>query len=269
MFIFAFGNNDMVQPLSQNQLKTFRSLRVKKYRHHYGQFLIEGVRMCEEAIYASRVPLVACIVDASLTPNGRLQALLDTVREKNIPCYSLDRHTFPTLCETRHPQGIVCVVEKPHYSFHNVVQGAQHGILALDGIQDPGNLGTIIRTAHWFGIDALLLSPSTVDCYNAKVVRSTMGGIFHVPVFSDLELTETVKMCKSNGFTVQAAVAAGGSFPLEKKGRTLVMIGSEAEGIREPLLSMADEYIHIPRQGGGESLNVAIASGILMYEMTK
>ena len=257
----------MARPLSQSQLKFYRGLLTKKYRQQYGQFLVEGLRLCEEALAVGHVRV--CIVDNSLIPRGRMKKLLAAVEEHHIPFFSLAHSSFLTLCETQSPQGVILVADKPQYFLSDIVQRKSARILALDAIKDPGNLGTIIRTASWFGIDALMLSKSSVDCFNSKVVRSSMGGLFHLPIFPDLDLAAVLDSCKTHGFFIQAAVVSGGVFPPSKHRKACMLMGTEAKGIQKTLLSLADEHISIPRRGSGDSLNVAMASGILMYEMSK
>lgn len=139
-------------------------------------------------------------------------------------------------------------------------------VLALDGVADPGNLGTILRTADWFGAAGVVLSPGCVDPFNEKVVRSTVGSLFHLPVVSDIHLPDALREARSAGFAVVVADVKG-AIALDDwrpPARSLLVLGSESQGVSTAVAELADVAVSIPRHGQAESLNVAVAAGILL-----
>ena len=138
-------------------------------------------------------------------------------------------------------------------------------VVALDRVSDPGNVGTIIRTCDWFGADAVVLDRDTVEFTNPKLTRSTMGSMFHLPVYSDVDLPDIIAKAKKKGFTVYATtLAESKSIPTKFAGKSIIILGSEAHGVRPELLRQADELLSIPKFGKAESLNVAISCGVIL-----
>lgn len=185
--------------------------------------------------------------------------------------------SFNKLIDTESSQGIVGVVKHPETK-----PSAKEPdiILALDRISDPGNLGTIIRTAYWFNIPQILLSKGSADPYNPKVIRSTQGGLFHTTITEDAELAEELKKLQSKGysvymFTLDAEKSLSQIFQseksdkFEKSDKSVLVFGSESQGISKELLDMDFERVKIEGYSGSESLNVAIAAGIALYEFRK
>lgn len=177
----------------------------------------------------------------------------------------VERTVFKQISDTVHPQGILAVVQKPCWREEEVLAQKGGRVLLLDGIRDPGNLGTMIRTAEAAGVKAVYMSPDCVDLFNPKVIRSTMGSIFRVPVFS-AELTAVIRRLTEKGTCVYAtSLAAQKSFrdvDLQSAG---IIIGSEANGISDEVLRIVPEHIKIPMAGQVESLNAAVSAAILMF----
>lgn len=177
----------------------------------------------------------------------------------------VERTVFKQISDTVHPQGILAVVQKPCWREEEVLAQKEGKVLLLDGIRDPGNLGTMIRTAEAAGVKAVYMSPDCVDLFNPKVIRSTMGSIFRVPVFS-AELTAVIRRLTEKGTCVYAtSLAAQKSFrdvDLQSAG---IIIGSEANGISDEVLRIVPEHIKIPMAGQVESLNAAVSAAILMF----
>jgi TrmH family RNA methyltransferase len=175
------------------------------------------------------------------------------------------------LSDTVSPQGIISVVKIKKFSLAEVWSKGLSIVLALDQIRDPGNVGTLIRTADAFGIDGVILSTDTVELHNPKVVRSTMGSIFHLPIFDELDLEKTIPKLKKRHLKIYGTdTREGKDFDqLNYSPRACLLIGSEAKGLSKRLSHLSDEIIRIPTAGNAESLNASVAGGILLYEMTK
>ena len=139
-------------------------------------------------------------------------------------------------------------------------------LVAVEALSDPGNLGTIIRTADWFGATALLVGDGSVDCFNSKVVRATMGSLFHLPIFTNLNLTELLPELHRHHFTSYAAVLDGQPLPANPgAGRRILVFGSESHGLSSALIQQCNFPVRVPGRGAAESLNVSVAAGVLLY----
>jgi TrmH family RNA methyltransferase len=262
--------------LSKARLKELGKLKTKKERAAQGKFLIEGLRLCEEAA-ASSWTIESALFARSFGEKAREKALLQGLHSLGVELILVKSQDLARLSDTVTAQGIVCVVKTKQRSFDDLWTKDRLGalknrvILALDGISDPGNVGTLIRTADAFGAAAVLLSSDTVELYNPKVIRSTMGSLFHLPVFDETDLEKTIPQMKRMGFRILGThVTQGKSADQVRPSRkTCLSIGSEAEGLSRRLIELSDEVIHIPSPGKAESLNVAVAGGILLYEITR
>jgi RNA methyltransferase, TrmH family len=253
--------------VSKNKLQALCSLQHKKYRDQTGHYLIEGLRLCEEAVAASAAIKEILISEEPVT--GRLHQLVQQANLRRIPVHSLPAQMLAKLCDTQTPQGIVAHVAQSKPSLPHWPELQEPLVLAIDHFQDPGNLGTVLRTADWFGVKTVLLGRNSVELYNPKVVRSTMGSIFRLTCHLDLDIAVTLCQLRSAGFSILAAVAKDGAPLAKRSGKTVLLIGSEAEGLSAETLQLADQRFTIPRLGSGESLNAAIAAGITLYELTK
>ncbi|WP_214824615.1 TrmH family RNA methyltransferase [Exiguobacterium algae] len=234
-------------------IKRLKRLMTKKGRQETGQFLVEGEHLVDEAIRAGR--LVQLIMGESYTPK-------ETWRVNDMPVLELSDHVADLLSETEKTQGVFAVVKMAP------VERTMEKVLVLDRIQDPGNLGTMIRTADAAGFDTVLLGKGTVDPYNAKVVRATQGSLFHVNVKS-VDLHEFLPELKEEGFHVYGtALSKATSYEkVDFAKRMALVIGNEAQGVHPEVLALCDTRVHIPVLGEAESLNAAVAAGILMYRI--
>ncbi len=232
--------------LSKNKIKWIRSLRLKKNRDAEEVFLVEGTKMVLE-ILALESADVQCLV----TTNADL--------ENQPNAFLTDAATMKSLSGLTNPSSLLAVVGKPNFQ-----ETTAHWTLVLDGVQDPGNMGTIIRTADWFGISEIVCSINTVDCFNPKVVQSTMGSIFRVQVrYENLE-----EYLHNETRAIFGALLEGEnmhSVALPEQG--ILLMGNEGKGISDTLLERISHPIHIPGNGGAESLNVAVATGILLSRL--
>ncbi|UCB51757.1 MAG: RNA methyltransferase [Candidatus Zixiibacteriota bacterium] len=175
------------------------------------------------------------------------------------------------LSDTVTAQGIVCVARTRSLTLQDLWEKNLRVTVALDGIRDPGNVGTLIRTADAFGVDGVILSDDTVELYNPKVLRSSMGSVFHLPILDEVDLKKAVAQLKRRKFKILGTdIEKGrGIETLNPSGKICLLIGSEAEGLDRRLLELCDRVVHIPTSGQAESLNVAVAGGILLYEIMK
>lgn len=177
-------------------------------------------------------------------------------------------NVFKSVSDTQTPQGILCVIKKPEYELEELLKGEQTHLLILESIQDPGNLGTMVRTGEGAGITGVIMNQTTVDLFNPKTIRSTMGSIYRVPFFITKDLPGTVLSLKEQQVNVYAAHLKGTlsyDEPDYKK-KTAFLIGNEGNGLSDEIADLADTYIKIPMQGQVESLNAAISASLLMYE---
>lgn len=239
--------------LSKSRVKYIQTLYHKKFRDETGTYLIEGPKLVHEFLTQSP----SLVLDIFAT-----REWLDThetLTAQGTPLHPIDESDLERISQLATPNQVVAVVKK---GLIREVDAREGIVLLLDDIQDPGNLGTIIRLADWFGVAGIVCGLSTADCYNSKVVQATMGSILRVPV-QYCNLHEWIK--EKGQLRVYAAVMQGRSIAeVEKPVHAALLIGNESRGISEDLLARAQERISIPRKGGAESLNAAVATGILL-----
>jgi len=249
--------------LSNRRSKEIASLARKKYRERLGQLLIEGVRSVEAAVEAD-APLVELIVSEAAQEDERVQAF---VQAAAVPVHTVSEHDLGKLSDVQTSQGVLAVARIKLLPEDRL--SSCPTILALDGVQDPGNVGTLIRTAAWFGARAVLAGPGTADVFNPKVVRATMGGLWDVPLARTDDLATTLTRLQKAGFSCYGADLEGTSAARwTPRNPSVLVLGSEAHGLSPDVQALLDEHIAIqgaPRREGTESLNVAIAGGILVY----
>jgi TrmH family RNA methyltransferase len=230
-----------------------------------GAFLLDGPHLLQEAMRSGRALIRRVFALPEVIETG---ALLEAFAGTGVELYEVSERVIKRLSSTGTPQGVVAEAEAPQISLE---QMPLEGItMVLDGIQDPGNTGTIVRTAHAFGAGAVVLLPGTCDIYNPKALRATAGSAFHIPVVRT-ERDELVRILKESGIRIAVAVAHDG-IPLgqvELKPPMALVFGSEAHGVSDEILQAADVSISIPIPGGAESLNVAQAAAVCLWEITK
>ena len=252
-----------MEPLSRAKLKLFTSLKVKKYRFRHEMFWVEGKKMFQEA-YHSGWPVVGVVIREDQIAFGK-------ALPKDLKIYSTDASTFQELNSLQHPEGILTIIKFPssHFLQPQNIGLLPHGSgLILDRIQDPGNLGTLIRTADWFGIEHVILSQGCADALNPKTLRSTMGAIFRVNIYLAESLKEIIQQ---NLDRVWLADMEGQSLEKDHPAyNDFVVIGNEANGVSHELRSVPGiRSLTIPGRKGSESLNAAIAGGIIAWELSK
>lgn len=254
----------MITSSSNRQIKNILLLQKKgKARREQGLFVVEGRKMFAEA---PREWLSAVYVSEDFLAQPMAEQLLG-----DVPYEVVSQGVFQSISDTQTPQGILCVVRQPSYEFSELLMGKEPHLLILESIQDPGNLGTMLRTGEGAGITGIIVNQTTADLFQPKTVRATMGSIYRVPYYVSDDLTETVRQLKREGIHVYAAHLKGKmqyDEPDYTTG-TAFMIGNEGAGLSDELSALADDYIRIPMEGKVESLNAAVSSALLMYETNR
>ncbi|MBU3175521.1 RNA methyltransferase [Clostridium estertheticum] len=255
---------EYIQSKDNLLIKDIRKLKEKRYRISSNMFLVEGFRFVEEALDSGFE-----VVHIFISARGEVKFENSSMKNKlqvNTKIYGVSDSLFKNICDTDNPQGIIASVRnKP------VEIKYDNGFYMLaDRIQDPGNMGTIIRTAHAAGALGVILTKGTVDIYNEKTLRATMGSIFKIPIIYDNDLS-IVKKLKNNGFKlVTSSLATDKNFyDIDLKGKIIISVGNEGNGISDEVYEIGDLKIKIPMPGGAESLNAAVASSIMMYEVVR
>ncbi len=249
-------------------LSVARDLQRRRARERTGLFIAEGVR-CIEELLSSQLRVRSVIISPTLRETERgasLDAAVRTAaRDRRFELSEATELELATAADTDAPQGIVAIAERPERSFGNV--GEHEIMLILDGIQDPGNLGTILRTAEAFGVVATVALPGTVDIWNPKVVRSAMGALFSHNAFH-ASVADTLNFLQTQTIPIWATSADGEPVSRASAGSGLaIVVGNEAGGVSADLIVAAARTVAIPIRGV-ESLNVAVATGILLYAIT-
>jgi len=246
------------------QIKHIKKLKEKKYREEYNEFIIEGIKMIEEAMQENVKIKSIIICDDCKTQGAIPNELMYEIAKLN--CIYVAEKVFSTITDVINPQGIMAIVEKP-ISEEKEIDYNETNFLLLDNIQDPGNLGTILRTADSLNIKQIILSKGSADAYNLKVVRSTMGAIFRVKIIEVQNLSKTVKEMKKHKIKVYATdLQTDKSIYDVNYEKSAIVIGNEANGVSTEVLEEASERIKIPMTGKTESLNAAVATSIILYE---
>lgn len=250
----------MPEYLSKNQIAKYRKLTQRKHRDRYRLFIIEGLRAVEQVVSRARVEIDAILV----TRDGEYPE-----RIQNIECFRVEPEIYAELSDTQNPQGIMAVCRMIEPCDLNSLFSIPSGVIvATDGIQDPGNLGTIIRSSTWFKSAAIILGEGTVDYYNPKVVRSTAGAVGVVP-HVNASLNEVLPQFQDHGWDVVLLDASGDAASLKSmkiNEKTVIVVGNEAGGISSGLMSSGYRKIFIDGESGNvESLNASVALSISLF----
>lgn len=247
-------------------VKIIKKLKDKKYRDETGLYIIEGIKMLEEAIEEKARIRKIIICEECLKAGDLEQKVLYEIAKYN--CIYVNSKVFNSLTDVVAPQGIMAVIEKPNKDIK--IKYDQDIILALDGIQDPGNLGTILRTADSVNLKQIIVTKNTADSYNPKVVRSTMGAILRIKIIETDDLAKTLKEAKKNKFKIVAtSLDTNNSIYDIDYNKKVIVIGNEANGVSKEIQELADNKVKIPMLGKTESLNASVATGIMLYEYVR
>ncbi|HEU4965477.1 MAG TPA: RNA methyltransferase [Bacilli bacterium] len=257
---------EQITSLKNNRVKEWASLKQKKFRDRTGQYLAEGVRLVEEALYAN-VPMDAILLSGDLQ-SGKFDRIVTRAAGNGVTVYEVTDPIIEHIADTQTPQGVIAVLKKTEGDVDAFVANKEQPLyLVLDGIQDPGNMGTVIRTADAVGATGILIGKNCVDVYNPKVVRATMGSLFHLPVF-EVELDAFLPRLKEQGVAVVGTSVDADETVYEANftGSVAMVIGSEAHGLSEEVAALVDKAVTLPMPGQAESLNAAIAASVMLYE---
>lgn len=253
----------LITSLSNVHVKHARSLSSRKNRTAYHQFAVEGARVIEEAERAGLTPALVFFEPDSLSPHAA--NILERFRDRGLESHPVGHQVFKSLAQTETPQGIIAV-----YTMPNIPVPANPGfIVVLDAVRDPGNVGTLLRTAWAVGADAVVLAPGTADLFNPKIVRAAMGAHFFLPIASEswdrvgMRLRDFPRVFLADAHQGQAYTTADWKRPCA------LIVGGEAQGPSEEAQALATGRVKIPMPGNVESLNVAVAAGILMFQAVR
>jgi TrmH family RNA methyltransferase len=243
-----------------------RDLRLRRGRERRGLALAEGIRLVEEAL-AARVVIRHALASPGLEATPRGRALKAALQRAGHPLEPVSQKAFDGLAATEHSQGVLAVLEPPRWRLEQVRPAPRAPALVLDAVQDPGNVGTLIRTAFALGAAGVLALPGTAEFSNPKTMRATMGGCFRLPCIT---LDEAELRAWAGTARVRLLLAEAGGEPAPRGPELLALVvGNEGVGIRPSLAGWAAGRIGVPLREGAESLNVAVAAGILLYEVTR
>ena len=242
-----------------------KRLKEKKYRDKEDLFLIEGPHLVEEALKS------AFGFELVLFSEKASKGIVAAVEEKEIPSYLIENSTMSVLSDTENDQGIIGVIPKLAFSLKDIKKENNQPVVVCDGIQDPGNLGTIIRTASAAGCSAVIVSSDSADMYNPKTVRSTGGALFHIPVIAGEDLGTAIKFLASAGFNVFCAEPSGGKdlYSTNLSKSFVIVVGSEGRGVRSAVRRLCDGAVTIPISKSTESLNAAVAAAVILFEAAR
>lgn len=248
----------MITSKDNETVKEIKKLKDKKYRKN--KFIVEGTKMIEEAIkYNAKIELIV------YREGFDISSINTQVNDKNTKTIEICENVFNTLTDVVSSQGILAIIRKEDTK--QDIDYSQDFIIALDGIQDPGNLGTIIRTADAAGLKQIIVSKNTVDTYSPKVIRSTMGAIFRTNIIEVQNLAMELEKAKDNGLKIiTTSLQTNKSIYDINYKKSIVVIGNEANGVSQEVRDISNEIVKIPMLGKAESLNASVSAAIMMYE---
>jgi TrmH family RNA methyltransferase len=258
---------DFIQSSQNNTIKEIKSLQLRKNRDSKGLYFIEGTRFISEALNSGE-NIEKIIISEKLEDSNK--DLIQKIQDRKISCSLVSDKLFAELTDTKTPQGILSVIKKKNYDYNDIVSRGSF-IVLLENLQDPGNAGTIIRTADAANASAVILSKGCVDIYSPKVLRSTMGSVFHIPIIEGMNINEAVSDLKSSKYKIIVSHLKGTNNYFEEnlKQKCAIIVGNEANGVSEETSALADSLVKIPMPGRAESLNASVAASIMIYEMVR
>lgn len=252
----------VISSKANEQIKHIKKLFQKKYREEYSEFVIEGIKIVKEAL-AEKVNLKSIYINEQ----NKEEILREIPEIEKMNTSIVENSVFCDISDVVNPQGIIAIVEK---ASSNKISYDEKLFLILDGISDPGNMGTIIRTADSLNMKQIIVSKNTLDIYNPKVVRSTMGAIFRVNVIYVEDLVKEVENLKSRGIKVYSTdLRTDKSIYSISYENSAIVIGNESNGVSREVLDASSDRIKIPMNGKTESLNAAVATSIVLYEANR
>ncbi len=242
--------------LTKARIKHLQSLKLKKYRQNYAEFIIEGDKLITEALLG-KAELMLLMATKKWFENNTIRI------PEHLAIEELEERELEKLSSLKTPQSVIALVKAPVNTFENS-DFNKEWVIVLDGINDPGNLGTIIRSADWFGVKIVVCSEDCVELYNPKVIQASMGSLFRVKVM----YTDISPFLRKSTQKKYAATLDGSDInSLQFDNPGILVIGNESHGIREEIIELCDQKISIPRIGKAESLNAAVAAAILLSKI--
>lgn len=261
------GLNDMevIKSKENNLIKEIKKLKEKKHRDLDKSFLIEGFRFVEEALKSNFEVKYVFIGERQKEKFEKLG--FENLIDKNTKCFIVSDCVLNSICSTETPQGVVAVV-KNKISYIQIKNGFY---ILIDKVQDPGNMGTIIRSANASGALGVIITKGTVDTYNSKTLRSTMGSIFKIPIIFEDSKFDIIKKLKENKFRlITSSLNTNYNFyDVDLTDRVIIAVGNEGNGISKEIFELGDISVKIPMLGNAESLNVGVAASIMMFEAVR
>jgi len=252
--------------ITRNELQYYSSLRSKKHRKIENKFIVEGEKTVFEGL-TSNYKCEILFMTNKFIANNKLEIAERTKYIEKV--VTLKQKEFEKLADTETPQGIAAVFAKPNLEFSISAFENEKLFVMLDNISDPGNLGTIIRNCDWFGVKNVLFSNNIVDHTNPKVIRASMGSLFHINIYENVD-SDKVNELKSEGFEILCADIKGENiFKYKSNNKIVLILSSESHGPSEEVKKISDKKISVPKIGNAESLNVASASAVLLAQLTK
>lgn len=253
---------NVITSKDNDNIKKIKKLKEKKYRKQEGKYIIEGSKLIEEAIKENAKIEQIIVCEDCITEATNSNLLYEIAK---YDCIYVSEKVFKTLTDVSTPQGMLAVIKKKDNK--KEVNYNEDMIVILDGVQDPGNMGTILRTIDSAGLSQVIVTKEVVDAYSPKVVRSTMGAIFRVNVVRSDDLVHDLIEMKNNGFkVVVTSLDTNDSVYDVNYMKKVIVIGNEANGVSKEVQEIADYKVKIPMLGKTESLNASVAAGILIYE---
>lgn len=241
--------------LTKNEIKFVKSLQIKKYRDSHQRFIVEGEKLVDELLAQNKYKIDSIFHTADY--------LFDATKSSGNHILITDKD-LERISALKSPNKVLATVHiRKHFEIDLI---GNELVLVLDNIKDPGNLGTIIRTAEWYGIKQIIASEQTVDVFSSKTIQASMGAFYHVQ-FSYLNLSDIIPKLKENDYVVTGATLSGTNIYASKfTAKTALIMGSESHGISQDIINLLDKELLIPQSGRSESLNVGIATGIFLSE---
>jgi len=259
----AIGIRDKNSGLSRTERQYIQSLHRKKYRCLHNQFIIEGVKLLQEAVEA-RFKLSQIYIGKS-AHNKNLTGDITTLKDTG-PVKIISDEALNSISSLKNPEGVVAVAPIPDHQF-SITLPSLSPFIYLWEINDPGNLGTILRTARWFGIKNVLLSPNSVDPFSPKVVRGSMGAVFNITVWKNVEFGDLTKYVVKQDIPLLSADTGGTPIKHLAINKWGLIMGNESHGLPDFILKTSKHIIGIRQYGSGESLNVSVSAGIILHEL--
>ena len=247
-------------------IKHIRKLKDKKYRDESNEYVVEGVKLVEEAVKENaKIKQIIVCEDTTRTYEIPTHIMLEIAKYE---CIYVSDKIFNIITQVTNPQGIMAIIEKSSQDVQ--IDYTQDIIVALDDVQDPGNLGTILRTVDSIGLNQIIVSKETADAFNSKVVRSTMGAIFRIKIIEVEDLAQAIKEMRKHHFKLMVtSLQTENSIYDIDFNKKIIVIGNEANGVSKEIQEMADEKAKIPMLGRTESLNASVATGVVLYEYVR